>query len=202
MHPTTRIPTLVAAILLAAATARAQPLATPQPAAQGSGWHARLLVGTGLPDALELAGREVRGPAALAALRLGHAGPVARGFGYSLGAEAMGSLRGAELEGRGRVRSRMLRVGVEALATYALVATPWTVEAGSQLRFAAPFEDLELRRRDNVRADLRVGGRYAISGRLSGAVYLATTVRPWGDAEYVLDPRHQVLAGLQWSLSS
>ena len=200
-------PTLAVSLWLCAAVsatgvlAQAAPVAGAHSYASGRGWTTELLVGAGLPDDLRLLGRAVDGAAAIGLLRLAYRGAVRGPVYYALGAEGFVARRSGNIEGASDYRATTARFGVDGRLGVALPGGRWTAAVGLAARNRVAPRAFELRRRDNLRFDLRASASYALRARLSAVATLGTAMRRRDDSDYVADPRHQLLAGLRWRLT-
>lgn len=178
-----------------ARTGRAQPAS-----AAPIGWNVRLLAGAGVPSSLGFVERQTDGLALVSTLRLGYGGRLRGPLVYNLGVESLVAQRRGRLDEVKEYKVRTARVGVEGLVGLSLPATRLSAAAGLQVRNQSDVGDLELRRRDNLRIDLRLAADYPLVDRLHATAVLARDLRHRDDSHYLADPRHQVLVGVRYAL--
>ncbi len=167
-----------------------------------SGYNVRLMGGAGLPSSLEFMGRETDGLALVSTLRLGYQGRIRGPFSYSLGVEGLLAQRTGNLTEVGTYKIRTARIGLEGLVGVLIPNTRLTAQVGLQMRNQVDLNELEIRRRDNLRFDLRLAASYPLSSQLHATAMVARHLRNRDDSHSFADPRHQASVGVVWFISS
>ena len=199
----------VLAVLHAAGYASGTPRSThphPEPVVQpaprshlGFQWTA----GIGLPGRLSLLDQRVSGTAvvSVAALQLRSALPRC-GLFYQLGVEGFVARRAGRLDGRVRYRGRTARIGARAALGTQVGGGRAALLGGLHARTAVDLDQIEVRRRDNLRLGWHIAANYRLRPRLAATVEFDHALRYYDDATFLTDARRQVRLGVRYRFTS
>ena len=137
----------------------------------------------------------------MVATRLAYGATLRGPLAYSLGVEGTLAQRSGYLAAAGSYRAWALRIGVEGMVGARLPNTGVDLFAGVQARNHRRFGDFELRRRDNLRFDLRLAASYPITPTWHATAVVGRGLRDRDDSHFVDDPRHQAFLGAIWLIN-
>lgn len=166
---------------------------------QSTGLSADAWAGAGLDGRLEALGREVSGVPVMAGAEVSYHLPLPADFSAGLGLGGMYVRRDGRLEDE-RFDASALRFTVTPELGYA-ASRQLSLRAGLEIRNAADLSDFDVRREDNVRPYLRLGGDYRLRDGLALTATVSRLLGDAGDVDNLVDPGRSIRLGLRHCLS-